>query len=65
MTILKFSRFFETGSKSVLLEIFKPFTRPADILYVLSFSEMLLGPVPSGFHFLPKHKANSYTEAEG
>lgn len=23
-------------------------------------SEMLLGPVPDGFRFLPKHRANSY-----
>lgn len=26
----------------------------------IKISEMLLGPVPNGFHFLPKHKANSY-----
>lgn len=26
----------------------------------IKISEMLLGPVPEGFHFLPKHKANSY-----
>lgn len=26
----------------------------------IKISEMLLGPVPDGFHFLPKHKANSY-----
>lgn len=24
------------------------------------FSELLLGPVPTNFTFLPKHKANSY-----
>jgi len=27
----------------------------------IKISEMLLGPVPDGFQFLPKHKANSYT----
>lgn len=26
----------------------------------IKISEMLLGPVPDGFRFLPKHKANSY-----
>lgn len=26
----------------------------------IKISEMLLGPVPESFHFLPKHKANSY-----
>lgn len=26
----------------------------------IKISEMLLGPVPDGFNFLPKHKANSY-----
>ena len=27
---------------------------------LLSSSELLLGPVPTSFTFLPKHKANSY-----
>ncbi|XP_039254781.1 tRNA-dihydrouridine(47) synthase [NAD(P)(+)]-like [Styela clava] len=27
----------------------------------VEISEMLLGKVPEGFHFLPKHKANSYS----
>jgi len=26
----------------------------------IAISEMLLGKVPEGFHFLPKHKANAY-----
>jgi tRNA-dihydrouridine synthase 3 len=26
----------------------------------IKISEMLLGPVPDGFRFEPKHKANSY-----
>lgn len=27
----------------------------------IKISEILLGPVPEGFQFLPKHKANSYS----
>ena len=31
----------------------------------IRISELLLGPVPENFHFLPKHKSNSYsTEGE-
>lgn len=29
----------------------------------IKISEMLLGPVPPGFQFQPKHKANSYSTA--
>ena len=31
----------------------------------ISISEMLLGPVPQGFSFAPKHKANAYASSEG
>ena len=31
----------------------------------ISISEMLLGPVPGGFTFAPKHKANAYAGSEG
>jgi tRNA-dihydrouridine synthase 3 len=28
----------------------------------IKLSEMVLGPTPPGFHFLPKHKANAYED---
>lgn len=31
----------------------------------IKLSEMLLGKVPDGFNFIPKHKANSFIEANG
>lgn len=31
----------------------------------IKISEMLLGPVPDGFQFQPKHKANSYSAPAG
>ena len=31
----------------------------------IKISEMLLGPVPDGFRFEPKHKANSYARPDG
>ena len=31
----------------------------------IRISEMLLGLVPEGFTFAPKHKANSYASTEG
>ncbi|XP_031617618.1 tRNA-dihydrouridine(47) synthase [NAD(P)(+)]-like, partial [Contarinia nasturtii] len=31
----------------------------------IKLSEMLLGKVPDGFNFIPKHKANSFAEAQG
>lgn len=30
----------------------------------IKLSEMLLGKVPDNFNFIPKHKANSYLEAD-
>jgi tRNA-dihydrouridine synthase 3 len=31
----------------------------------IKISELLLGPVPSSFQFVPKHKANSWENANG
>lgn len=31
----------------------------------IKLSEMLLGKVPDGFNFIPKHKANSFIESNG
>lgn len=31
----------------------------------IEISERLLGPVPEGFRFEPKHQAKSYKQAEG
>lgn len=31
----------------------------------IRISEMFLGPVPQGYHFIPKHKSNSYETQQG
>lgn len=31
----------------------------------IKLSEMLLGKVPDGYNFIPKHKANSFAEVDG